>query len=93
MNHVFRDAVIDGEWKPLGETAVITIDDLMDSTAPEKRINIQEQAVQKVCPKTSFPAFIESKTLDQIILGFNQDLDSHETLFRISALAVSQSTN
>ena len=37
--------------------------------------------------------FIEAKALDEIVLGFAQDLDFHKTLFRISALAAFQSLN
>lgn len=40
-----------------------------------------------------FPALIEVESLDQILLCFIQDLNSHESLSRISALAVSQSMN
>jgi hypothetical protein len=64
INDTFLHAVINGEWEALGEATVITIYDLMDSAVYEKRIDICEQGVKEVRPKTSFSTFVEAKSLD-----------------------------
>ncbi len=48
---------------------------------------------KKLGSEPCFPAFVEAEALNQVLQGFVQDLDSHDSFLRISALAVSQSMN
>lgn len=53
--------------------------------------NVGKEAVEEISVKTRLSCFVELKAVNEVVLGFIQDLDSHDNRFRMSALAVSQS--
>jgi len=65
--------------------------DLVYAGIQLKRIDVREQAIQKIWPKPGCLFLVKMPALDQVLLGVIEDLDSHETLRRIFFLAVSQS--
>ncbi len=86
-------AVIDGKREAFRKTAVISVDDLMNSGMHKQGIDVGEQIVEKVRAKSCFATFVEAKALNEILLSLIEDLNSHDSLLRISFFAASQSTN
>ena len=65
----------------------------MDAAIQGKKIDIRIQCVQEVVSKVLLSLFIKFKPIFEIKFRLVEDLDFHDTRFRISFLAASQSVN
>lgn len=92
--HVFSvQAVVDGKGEAFGQATVIGEHQTMNPCVDQQGVNVGKEAVEEISAKTRFSCFVELKAVNEVVLGFIQDLDSQDSRFRMSALAVSQSEN
>ncbi len=66
---------------------------LVNTCVELQRINVGEQAIQKIRPDPRLLVIVETTARQQILLCLVEELDYHDAFFRISAFAVSQSRN
>jgi hypothetical protein len=72
---------------------VVSENDCVNSAMSSECVYIGEQAIEKVAAQSRSLSFIETKARDEISLRVWEDFNRHEVWRRISALALSQSTN
>jgi len=65
----------------------------MNPCVDQQGVNVGKEAVEELSAEAWFSCFVELRTVNEIVLGFIQDLDFHDSRLRMSALAVSQSEN
>lgn len=87
------DIVVNGERKSFGKRAMIAENSWMNAGEKEQRVDVSEEAVQEIRPDADLYLFIKAEPLDQILLSFVENLDSHRDFLRIFVLADSQSSN
>src|SRR6266567_8911466 len=75
------------------QAMVLAINHSMDSGIEFQRIDVRAYALQKVPTDSRFKILVKLIALDEIVLGFFQDLNPHEVRFAMCSFAVSQSIN
>ncbi len=86
-------AIIDRKREAFAQAAMIAEDARVNSAVVGEQFDVREKRFEKVITQSGNLAFVETKACNEIPLRVWEDFDPHVIWRRISALALSHSTN